>query len=127
MAARGQCPNAPVHRQPCHPFVNPLVSRFMHGSPFLPGSWTRRQFLARNAMGVGSVALAWLLAEERLLATPASVPRGLQHFDLKPKQPHFAPQARAMISLLMHGGPSHVDLLDPKPELSGRSGGDYAG
>ena len=78
-------------------------------------------------MGVGSVALAWLLAEDRLLATPASVPRGPQHFDLKPKQPQFAPQARAMISLFMHGGPSHVDLLDPKPELSRRSGEDYAG
>ena len=81
----------------------------MHGSPFLPAPWTRRQFLARNAMGVGSVALAWLLAEDRLLATPASVPRGPQHFDLKPKRPQFAPQARAMISLFMHGGPSHVD------------------
>ena len=34
------------------------------------GTVSRRRFLARNAMGVGSVALAWLLREERLLATP---------------------------------------------------------
>lgn len=91
-------------------------------SPF-----TRRQFLARNAMGVGSVALAWMLGRDRLLGTPAAIPRGPQHFDLTPKRPHFAPRARAMISLFMHGGPSHMDLLDPKPELSRRSGEDYPG
>ena len=32
-----------------------------------------------------------------------------------------------MISLFMHGGPSHIDLFDPKPELTRRSGQDYAG
>jgi hypothetical protein len=89
--------------------------------------FTRRQFLARNAMGVGSVALAWLLGQEHLLATPPAVPRGPRSFDLKPKRPHFAPRARAMISLFMHGGPSHMDLFDPKPELSRRSGEDYPG
>lgn len=78
-------------------------------------------------MGVGGVALAWLLSKERLLATPPSIPRGPQHFDLKPKLPVAAPRARAMISLFMHGGPSHVDLFDPKPELSRRSGEDYPG
>src|SRR6187397_2207595 len=89
--------------------------------------FTRREFLARNAMGVGSVALAWLLGQDRLLATPPAIPRGPQSFDLKPKRPHFAPRARAMISLFMHGGPSHMDLLDPKPELTKRSGQDYQG
>jgi hypothetical protein len=78
-------------------------------------------------MGIGSVALAWLLAEDQLLATPPSVPRKPQSFDLRPKVPHFEPQARAMISLFMHGGPSHVDLFDPKPELTKRSGEDYQG
>ena len=51
--------------------------------------WNRRDFLARNAMGIGSVALAWLLSEDRLIGTPPSVPRGPQSFDLKPKAPHF--------------------------------------
>src|SRR5262249_28223992 len=88
---------------------------------------SRRRFLARNAMGVGNVALTWLLAQEHLLATPASVPRGPQINDLKTRPPHFTPRARAMISLFMHGGPSHVDLLDPKPELTRRSGQDYQG
>src|SRR5215468_934377 len=99
----------------------------MSWSPQPPPFWTRRQFLARNAMGVGSVALAWLLSRERLLATPPSIPRGPQHFDLKPKAPQFTPRARAMISLFMHGGPSHVDLLDLKPELARHHGKDYAG
>jgi hypothetical protein len=91
------------------------------------GAWSRRRFLARNAMGVGSVALAWLLREEHLLATPPSMPRGPQSFDLKPKTPPLRAQAKAMISLFMHGGPSHIDLFDPKPELSKRSGEDFQG
>lgn len=78
-------------------------------------------------MGIGTLALAWMLREEHLLATPPSVPRKPQSFDLKPKATHFPPQAKAMISLFMHGGPSHIDLFDPKPELSKRSGEDYQG
>src|SRR5438552_3635344 len=98
------------------------------GAPGDPmGLWSRRRFLARNALGVGSVALAWLLREENLLATPPNMPRGPQSFDLKPKRPPLPARARAMISLFMHGGPSHIDLFDPKPELSKRSGEDYQG
>src|ERR1700741_1998943 len=93
--------------------------------PILPHS--RRQFLQRNALGIGSVALAWLLREENLLATPPDVPRQPQSFDLKPKLAPRGGRARAMISLFMHGGPSHVDLFDPKPELTRRSGEDYSG
>ena len=87
----------------------------------------RRSFLAQNAMGIGSMALAWLLNEDRSLATPGDAPRELRHFDLSVKNPHFQPQAHSMISLFMHGGPSHMDLLDPKPELQKRSGEDYSG
>lgn len=88
---------------------------------------TRRRFLQRNALGIGSVALAWLLRQDRLLATPANVPRNPLSFDLKPRNPGQPGTARAMISLFMHGGPSHLDLLDPKPELTRRSGEDYPG
>ncbi|MBM3840848.1 MAG: DUF1501 domain-containing protein [Verrucomicrobia bacterium] len=88
---------------------------------------SRRQFLTRNALGIGSLALAWLLKEQRLLATPPSIPRAPQTFDLKAKPTLFTPRAKAMISLFMHGGPSHIDLFDPKPELSKRSGEDYPG
>lgn len=105
---------------------NPM-NRFPSPTDPAPALWTRRQFLARNGMGLGSVALAWLLAEERLLGTPPSIPRQRQSFDLKPKTSHFQPKARSMISLFMHGGPSHIDLFDPKPELTKRSGQDYQG
>ena len=41
---------------------------------------------------------------------------------LVPRQPHFAPKATNVIFLFMSGGPSHVDLFDPKPELKRREG-----
>jgi len=87
---------------------------------------TRRQFLDQNAMGIGSVALAWLMNQEKLLGAP-HLPRADRAFDMTAKPPQAPPRARAMISLFMHGGPSHVDLFDPKPELSKRSGSDYPG
>ena len=87
---------------------------------------SRREFLSQNAMGLGTVALASLLHQERLLATPKNVPKDKPTFDLQPKPPHFEPQARAMISLFHHGGPSHMDLTDPKPELTKFNGTDYA-
>ncbi len=45
-------------------------------------------------------------------------PVDVQAHDLRLRPPRFPAQARAMISLFMHGGPSHVDLLDPKSELT---------
>ena len=35
---------------------------------------------------------------------------------------HFAPRAKRVIWLFMHGGPSHVDLFDPKPALTKYAG-----
>lgn len=87
---------------------------------------TRREFLAENAMGVGSIALAWMLQHDRAQAKPKSVTLEKPHNDLLPREPHFTPQANAMISLFQHGGPSHMDLTDPKPQLSKFSGTDYA-
>ncbi len=87
---------------------------------------SRRQFLAQNAMGVGSIALAWMLQQEQLQAKPKSV-TAKPFNDLKPRTPSFQPKAKAMISLFQHGGPSHMDLTDPKPELSKYSGTDYSG
>ena len=91
-----------------------------------PHDRTRREFLASSALGMGSVALACLLRDDALLAAP-HVPRENPAFDMAPKRPHAAPKARAMISLFMHGGPSHVDLFDPKPQLTKYSGTDYQG
>ena len=93
---------------------------------FYPAS--RRQFLASTAFGIGSFALAQLLQRDQLLAAEASIkPRENLPLNLQNRAPHFAPRAKAMISLFMHGGPSHVDLFDPKPELTKHSGSDYNG
>ncbi|MDP7018443.1 MAG: DUF1501 domain-containing protein [Pirellulaceae bacterium] len=88
---------------------------------------SRRAFLGENALGIGAFALATLLADEQLLAVPKKVKAGRHVFDLKPKTTHFAPRAKAMISLFQHGGPAHMDLMDPKPELSRLDGKTYAG
>ncbi len=88
---------------------------------------TRRQLLHSATHGIGSVALAYLLNRDRLLADPAKPDLEPKHFDLKPKPPHFKPKAKAMISLFMQGGPSHVDLLDPKPRLNELDGKPFPG
>ncbi len=77
----------------------------------------RRRFLQQAGGGMGAIALAALLDGERRAraATPSTRP-------LAPKPPHATPRARRVIYLFMHGGPSHVDLFDPKPELARYSG-----
>ncbi len=92
-----------------------------------PAEHSRRAFLKGNAMGLGTLAVTWLLQQENVLAKPKGVSSGNQAFDLKLKQPHFEPKAKAMISLFQHGGPAHMDLMDPKPELSRLDGTDYPG
>jgi uncharacterized protein (DUF1501 family) len=80
---------------------------------------SRRHFLAQQAVGIGSLALAWMLNRDGL-AAPAKPPLEKPTFDVKPKAPPREAKARAMISIFMQGGPSHIDLFDPKPELSKR-------
>src|SRR3982750_3427957 len=79
---------------------------------------SRRHFLNAGSFSLGSLALAWLLREDGLLAAPLKPPMGPQVFDLTPKVPPLVPKARAMISLFMMGGRSHIDLFDPKPEMA---------
>lgn len=67
---------------------------------------TRRAFLGRSAGGIGSVALASLL-NDKLRAGQGSLPNF-----------HHAPKAKRVIFLFMAGGPSHIDLFDPKPKLN---------
>ncbi|MBI4605491.1 MAG: DUF1501 domain-containing protein [Planctomycetes bacterium] len=96
-----------------------------------PFALNRRAFLGTYAGGLGAFALAHLLGLDAARAAPpaasgeaaASSRRGL----LEPKPPHFAPRARAVICLFQHGGPSQVDLFDPKPELSRHGGKPYEG
>jgi hypothetical protein len=69
---------------------------------------TRRDLLLEAGRGFGALALASLLeAADNPLA---------------PKPPHSPAKAKAVIHLFMHGGVSHVDTFDPKPELNKRNG-----
>ncbi len=85
------------------------------------GSWqgfegfNRRDWLARTGAGFGLLALRGLLAAE---STPvSSMTSGILAGPLAVREPHFAPRASRVIFLYMPGGPSHVDLFDPKPRL----------
>ena len=74
--------------------------------------------LRRFANGFGMLGLASLLREDFLasaLAAGDANPPGI-------KPPHFAPKAKRVIFLFMSGGPSHVDLFDPKPKLAAMNG-----
>src|SRR5262249_54859679 len=75
---------------------------------------TRRQFLRSAGGGFGLIALASLLAEDRLLAAEDETG---QVNPLAPKLPHFEAKAKRVIFLFMSGGPSHLETFDPKPEL----------
>ena len=88
---------------------------------------SRRHFLRAGSFGLGSLALASLLRDEGLLAAPIQPPIGPQQFDLTPKLSPKAPRARAMISLFMMGGPSQIDLFDPKPGMSRWDGEPFPG
>ncbi|HCR28702.1 MAG TPA: DUF1501 domain-containing protein, partial [Opitutae bacterium] len=76
----------------------------------------RRQFLNNVGGGIGAIALAKILSEENLLASSGSHSKGGLD-PLAVKEPHYQPKVKRVIYLFMHGGPSHVDLLDPKPDL----------
>jgi hypothetical protein len=75
---------------------------------------SRRDFLMNAGGGLGAIALTSMLSAEGLLADVAD--------PLKPKQPHFKPTAKSVIFLFMEGGPSQIDLFDPKPALEKLAG-----
>ncbi len=76
-------------------------------------SSTRREFFSRASSGLGGIALAAMLAGESSAESASP---------LAPRLTHFEPRAKRVIWLFMHGGPSHVDLFDPKPELTKLAG-----
>ncbi len=77
---------------------------------------SRRRFLVESGGGFGAVALAAMCGDTTRQAFAAGQGRG-DPSPQWPRTPHFAPRAKRVIWLFMHGGPSHVDLFDPKPDL----------
>jgi hypothetical protein len=80
---------------------------------------SRRRFLFEAGGGLSGVALAYLLNQQELLAAETGCASGPAPADspVAPRKPHFAPRAKAVISLFMSGGVSHVDTFDPKADL----------
>src|SRR5688572_21640619 len=77
---------------------------------------SRREFLMKAGGGFGALAFAHLLAMDGFFA------RGSTGTSRPAIAPHFTPRAKSVIWLFMEGGPSHIDLFDPKPELEKLSG-----
>jgi hypothetical protein len=69
--------------------------------------------------GFGALALAWMTAQEN---AAAAEPEKKQPGLFAPKAPHFKARAKSVIFLFMDGGPSHIDLFDPKPKLNELAG-----
>ena len=71
--------------------------------PFL----SRRQALQEAALGFGGLALS------STIARAAEAPK----YSLRPRQPHFPAKAKNVIFIYVGGGPSTIDMFDPKPLL----------
>src|SRR3954471_10116305 len=88
----------------------------------------RRQFFGRTAVGIGTAALASLLAKDGFGAAGESASGGQARVDASTVPPgglsfpNFAPKAKRVIYIMQSGGPPHVDMFDYKPKLK-----DYAG
>ena len=74
---------------------------------------TRRDFLFRSGVGLGAIALQSLLAQRSAASPPPRRSR--------PSRPSCR-RAKNAIFLFMEGGPSHIDLFDPKPLLNELAG-----
>ncbi|MCU0979444.1 MAG: DUF1501 domain-containing protein [Pirellulaceae bacterium] len=86
----------------------PTLPRIPHHRPLL----SRRDLLLQGGCGFGALALTYLLGRDRALAsTTGPTPT-----------PHHPPRAKNVIFLFMEGGPSHIDLFDPKPLLNQLAG-----
>jgi hypothetical protein len=86
-----------------------MFDQFSHN----PKVSTRREFFSHAGSGLAAIALASLLNEDGLaqIVDPMAA-----------KKPHVTPKAKNVIFCFMEGGPSHVDLFDPKPALQKYSG-----
>lgn len=93
----------------------------MRASPHILPVRSRRDFLLRSGMGFGGLAAAYLLGTDGFKSRAANVPIDPLN-PLTARTGHFPAKAKSVIFLFMEGGPSHIDLFDPKPELERLAG-----
>jgi hypothetical protein len=93
---------------------------------------TRRDFFARTSDGILGAAMTHMLCHDffggtSALAAEPTLAKPATQYNLQPKQPHHAAKATSVIHLFMNGGPSQMDLFDPKPVLNRMDGKPYPG
>jgi hypothetical protein len=85
----------------------------------VPPIVSRRRFLQRAGCGFGALALNYLIGLDGVARAAGSLASANP---LLPRPPHFPGKAKSVIWCFMEGGPSHLDLFDPKSELDRLSG-----
>src|SRR5262249_11035472 len=99
------------------------------GQPAFAGTMPldRREFFQQVSGGLCGAALAYLFGQDLLRGSrlAAAEGDGQAPAGLAPRPPHFAAKARSVIHLFMNGGPSQMDLFDPKPALDRHHGKPY--
>ncbi|HUE14707.1 MAG TPA: DUF1501 domain-containing protein, partial [Planctomycetaceae bacterium] len=75
---------------------------------------SRRQLLQAGGLGLGWLAVQFLGQTERARAESV----GPLRLDLRAKRPPVVPRAKSVILLMQNGGPSQMDLFEPKPALA---------
>jgi hypothetical protein len=81
---------------------------------------SRRWFFRDCTLGLGSIALASMMAENASAAPVAAAPKAVD--PLLPRKPHHEPKAKSVIYLFMAGAPSQLELFDHKPTLAKYNG-----
>src|SRR5262249_21725468 len=112
--ARGFLPHAAELKRIC-------LFELMRSSSHITPALSRRDFLTRTGFGFGAIAASYMLGADGFTTRADNV-----HLDPlnppPPRPPHHAPKAQSVIFLFMEGGPSHLDLFDPKPEIDRLAG-----
>ncbi len=85
-----------------------------------PCGRTRREFLWQTGAGFTGLALTGMLQADGFFARAGAAEASAD--PLAPRPSHFAGKAKSVIFLFMYGGPSQVDLFDPKPILNAKNG-----
>ena len=97
--------------------------------PQANSSVDRREWFQRVSQGLHAAALSSLLGQDlfcaRSVGATETASQARRVYDLKPRSPMAQPRAKSVIHLFMNGGPSQMDLFDPKPELNKRHGESY--
>jgi hypothetical protein len=87
---------------------------------------TRRGFFQSMSAGIYGAALTHLFGQDLLRGSRSHGAEGSPGtIDLQPRPPHFESKAKSVIHLFMNGGPSQMDLFDPKPALDQHHGEAY--